>query len=72
MLTGEVVGMARWSGPDILALLDALGWSRAQLAARLHVHQITVERWLRGERRPMAVHIAALNRLSARAAKAEA
>ena len=50
MATKKGTSMSR---NDILELLDLKGWSQAQLARELGLHESSISLWLSGERNPM-------------------
>jgi len=55
-----------WTIERIEALMERLGMVRAiELAVAVGSHQMTVERWLSGERHPIGIARAALERLEA-------
>ena len=54
-----------WAPTRIRALMEKAGMRSNELAAAVGCHQLTIERWLRGERQPSDLARKTLERLEA-------
>jgi DNA-binding transcriptional regulator YiaG len=55
--------LAHMSASEILNLIGLLGWSVTRFAAELHVSELTVRRWLNGQRAPRPTAVFLMGRL---------
>jgi len=57
-----------WGPTEIKALMKRTGMTTLDLAGELRVHQVTVENWVGGRRKPLPIAQKGLDEIAARAA----